>query len=313
MNLTRADDVLATITVTFRPDITTIREQFAQLPADAVRIVVDNASPTSVLDELCELAQVHGLRLIENKDNVGLAAATNQGIRLAKELGCSSVLFLDQDTLPGQGGVTGLRRAYRDLRLAGARPGCIGPRMVDPATGLEHGFHKIKGWRWTREFPAPGANAPILCSNLNGSGTLIPMEVIDQLGGLDDGLFIDHVDTEWAFRVQDAGFALYGAPAIAFAHSMGNRTIRFWWLRWRLWPYRPPHRHRFLFRNAIVLMRRDYVPGVWKLWAAGKLLLTWVVHALFDRYRFAQTAAMFGGIRDGLVHQHNDPGDSRND
>ena len=300
MKFNRADDVLATITVTYQPDIEILRRQFTQLPSDAVRIVVDNASAPYLLDPLRELAEQHDVRLVVNEANVGLAAATNQGIQLARDLGCGSVLLLDQDTEPGVGGITDLRHAYHRLLVDGARPGCIGPRMVDPITGVEHGFHRMKGWRWVREFPPPGTIAPVPCANLNGSGTLIPMEMIDALGGLDDAMFIDHVDTEWAFRAIDAGFGVYGAPNVAFAHRMGERTIRFWWLRWRLWPYRSPLRHRYLYRNAVALIRRGYVPRIWKLWAVMKLLLTWVVHVLFDRERFAQTAAMVGGIKDGL-------------
>ena len=295
-----AGEVLATITVTYHPDIEMLRKQLTQLPSEAVRIVVDNASAPRLLGPLHKLAEEHRVRLITNGTNVGLASATNQGIQLARELGCKSVLLLDQDTAPGVDGVAGLRNAYRRLLDEGMRAGCIGPRMVDPITGLEYGFHRISDWRWIREFPPPGTTEPVLCANLNGSGTMIPMEVVDALGGLDDAMFIDHVDTEWAFRVLDAGFGLYGAPDVVFAHRMGERSFRFWWLRWRVWPYRSPLRHRYLYRNAVTLIRRGDVPVVWKVWAVMKLLLTWTVHFLFDRQRFAQTAGMLRGIREGL-------------
>lgn len=298
--LDQKNERLATITVTYQPEIATLSSQFSRMPPGAIGIVVDNASRPEILRELRRLSATFGLELIVNEENLGLAAATNKGIRLAKEIGCGSVLLLDQDTVPERGGVEALMNAYRELRCGGAVPGCIGPRMVDPVTGLEHGFHRLKGWRWVREFPPVGTTSPLACSNLNGSGTLIPMWLIDELGGLDEALFIDHVDTEWAFRVQSAGFGVYGAPGVTFSHRMGERVTRFWWLRWRLWPYRSPLRHRYLFRNATALMRREYVPRVWKIWAVLKLLITWLVHFAFDGRRFAQTAEMLRGIRDGL-------------
>lgn len=300
MTVDSTGDELATITVTYQPDIELLRRQVSQLPSSATRIVVDNASAPSLLKQLRQLADEYGIHLITNDENVGLASATNQGIRVALREECASVLLLDQDTEPGVDGVAGLRDAYRRVLVGGQRPGCIGPRMVDPASGLEHGFHRIDGWRWVRVFPPAGSTVAVACSNLNGSGTLIPLEVIEAVGGLDGSLFIDHVDTEWAFRVLDAGFGLYGAPDVAFAHRMGERSFRFWWLRWRLWPYRSPLRHWYLYRNAVALIRRDYVPAVWKVWAVMKLLLTWAVHFVFDRERFAQTAGMLRGIRDGL-------------
>jgi len=136
-------------------------------------------------------------------------------------------------------------------------------------------------------------------ANLNGSGTLVPRGIVEALGGLEDAFFIDHVDTEWAFRVRNAGFGLYGAPQVTFLHRMGEKTWRFWWMGWRVWPYRSPRRHRYLFRNAARLLRRDYVPAVWKAWAVPKLLVTLGAHALFDARRGAQVGEMVRGFMEG--------------
>ncbi len=303
MKFNRADDVLATITVTYNPDVELLRKQLSQLPANAIRIVIDNASAPDRVGPLRTLAQAQGVLLVVNAANRGLAAAANQGIEIARAKGCGSVLLLDQDTEPGAAGVSGLRDAYSLLLAKGMAPGCIGPRLIDETTGLEHGFHRIRGRRWVREYPSPDATAPVQCANLNGSGTLVPMKVFDVLGGLDAAMFIDHVDTEWSFRVLAAGFGLYGAPNVVFRHRMGERSLRFWFLRWRVWPWRSPLRHRFLFRNAVWLMHRNYVPTIWKCWALAKLVLTIVVHLLFDSQRFRQVAAMMRGIRDGYRPQ----------
>lgn len=56
-----------------------------------------------------------------------------------------------------------------------------------------------------------------------------------------------------------------------------------------------------LFRNAVILMRRNYVPAVWKAWAVAKLLVTFAVHALCDPRRRAQSREMLRGLRQGLA------------
>jgi len=137
-------------------------------------------------------------------------------------------------------------------------------------------------------------------ANLNGSGTLVPFEVFHKVGGLSSDLFIDHVDTDWAFRVAAAGYALYGIPWARFRHRMGVRGIRFWFFGWRLWPYRSPARHFYLFRNTVRLLRADGVPAVWKAWAPVKLVATMLVHLLFDPARWAQLRAMLRGLREGF-------------
>lgn len=287
---------LATVTVTYQPNLESLRGQFQRLPTDALRIIVDNASEN--VEGLRRFAHEHTALLIENDINRGLASATNQGIELAREHNCARVLFLDQDTEPHAGAVAELVLAYQRLQASGRPVGCIGPRLIDAATNLDHGFHCIRGWRWIRVYPAAGE--AVDCANLNGSGTLVPAEVLDRLGGLEDDLFIDHVDTEWAFRVRAAGFGLYGAPTAVFRHRMGERTWTYWWWGRRTWPYRSPIRHRYLFRNALRLIRRDYVPRVWKAWVLVKLFMTLCVHIVFDRARCKQVSAMVRGLLEGL-------------
>jgi len=127
---------------------------------------------------------------------------------------------------------------------------------------------------------------------------LVRTSLFTKLGGLDETLFIDHVDTDWAFRVLGAGLKLFGVPQATFDHGMGEYGLRFWWFGWRVWPQRPPLRHYYLFRNAVCLLRRPYVPGVWKFWAVIKLFLTLAVHATFDPDRRLQMSSMLSGICD---------------
>jgi rhamnosyltransferase len=295
-------ETLAVITVTYHPNLDLLKSQLESLPAAALKIIVDNASPVALRDAVRELCAA-GTRclFIANETNRGLPAAINQGVRRAREAlqDCRYLLFLDQDTEPGENGIFGLLQWYEKLNAAGADPGCIGPRMVDADTGLDHGFHLIAGWRWVRRYPSPDS-APVECANLNCSGTLLRAELFVRLGGLDEDFFLDHLDTEWAFRVQAAGYKLFGIPAISFRHRMGQKTWRIWLGGWRVWPYRMPQRHYLLFRNSIWLMRRDYVPAVWKIWAALKLMLTMTVHALMDRRRFSQLQSMVRGIVAGM-------------
>lgn len=297
---------LVVLTVTYHPDILLLARQFAALPADAWLIVVDNASYE---DEIAAVERLVRARprstLIRNAANRGLAAALNQGAAHAFEQIPEGqyLLLMDQDSVPEPGAVESLLTAYAALRERDPRVACVGPRLVDASTGLPHGFHCIAGWRWVRRYSEAGDRSPIACANLNGSGTLMHADLFRTLGGLDETLFIDHVDTEWSFRVLNKGLLLYGIPWTAFEHGMGERGLKFWLLGWRIWPHRSPQRHYYLFRNALWLMRRDYVPRVWKTWAAVKLLLTLAAQALIDPRRGAQLRCMVQGLRDGMTTQ----------
>lgn len=305
MNSTTSVDArtLATVTVSFNPDIALLEIQLRALPAACTKFIVDNASQPELVAQIEALAsRMENVRVLCNESNVGLAAAVNRGVEAASELVAPPrfVLLLDQDSEPQLGSIEGLITAFETLERAGEKVGCVGPLLRDRDTGLTHGFHQCTHWRWKRVYPSIGSMTPVRCANLNGSGTLVPVSLFRQLNGLDEQLFIDHVDTEWAFRVLASGYTVWGIPNAVFEHRMGQASMRFWWFGWRVWPSRSPQRHYFLARNAVVLMSSDYVPTVWKMWASMKLFIVLVVHLSFDHRRFEQAQGLISGIRDGL-------------
>lgn len=295
---------LATITVSWNPDMDLLAAQIRSLPAASRKIIVDNASSQDTVTRIEALIpQVPNSVLLRNRTNVGLAAAINQGVKHVSELTPTArfVLLLDQDSTPLPGSVEALIGAFETLDMGGKNVGCVGPLLRDPDIGLTHGFHQCTGWRWKRIYPVTGSTIPVQCANLNGSGTLTPISLFLHLGGLDESLFIDHVDTEWSFRVLASGYTLWGIPNAVFDHRMGQASLRLWWFGWRVWPSRSPGRHYYLFRNSLILMRRDYVPKVWKLWAIIKLLLIASVHALCAKQRRDQLRQMWRGVRAASI------------
>lgn len=300
---------LAVVTVTFHPDLQKLKAQLAALPVDSSLFIVDNASDPEELEGIRRLvASRPKTFLLEHAENLGLAAAANRGAAHAREQveSYDLLLLMDQDSEPQPRAIEDLISAFLKIEGQGRCVGCVGPNLVDATTGLQHGFHAVRGWRWVRVFPDPGSMAPLSCANLNGSGTLMRMSLYQAMGGLDETLFIDHVDTDWAFRVSAAGFELLGIPSALFKHSMGERGVRFWCFGWHVWPQRSPQRHYYLFRNACYLLRQPYVPRVWKFWAVVKLLLTMLVYVVFDPRRVSHLKNMLSGVRSaGKIRARN--------
>lgn len=291
----------ASVTVTFGPDQRVLCNQIAALPKDWTKVIVDNGTPDEQWGSIAEFLgprdDVTVLRLGVNK---GLGAAQNAGMRwLEAQGGASHVLLLDQDSEPTCGSASELAETFRSLEARGRPVGAVGPLLVDPVGGHRHKFHLIDGWRWRRMDRANGE--PIRCSGINGSGTFMSIANALSLGGMDEALFIDLLDAEWSFRLTASGLELYGVPESVFMHRMGERTAKFWLFGWHVWPVRTPFRHRYLFRNTVLLLRRDYVPLVWKTWAVVKLMLTAAVFGAFGPERSQQLRAMGRGLVDGLL------------
>jgi rhamnosyltransferase len=293
---------LVSITVTYNPDPILLEHQLMALRHIGRAIVVDNGSAPEALVWMRSLTdRLPWVDTVKSETNLGLAAGLNLGMATARSLGiCRAVLLLDQDSTFSDDAPGRLLESLNQLQAATGTLCCVGPSLYDPVAGMDHGFHYVsRGWRWSRAYPTVDA-APIAIANLNGSGTTQSIELVDKVGDLDAVMFIDHVDTEWSFRVASRGFHLFGIPSVRFDHRMGETGRRIWMGGWRVWPERSPQRHYYLFKNTVRLLRRDYVPLVWKLWAVAKLMLTVFVTVFIDHRRAAQLQMMFKGVREGM-------------
>lgn len=297
LTVLRESDLVA-VTVTYHPDLLLLGAQQASL-AGIRSVIVDNGSGKAAVDAMKALANESSDRLLVLlATNIGLAGGLNAGINEARRLGARAVLLLDQDSTFHSGMPRLLLAALNDAQAATGRLACVGPALVDVTTGASHGFHHIVGgWRWAQISPAAVSAAIFPVDNLNGSGTMMSMALVDEIGPLDEGLFIDHIDTDWSFRVRHGGYGLFGVPSISMDHRMGEAGRRIWLLGWRVWPERSPRRHYYLFRNTIILMGRAYVPAVWKMWAFFKLVLMIIVSGAEAR-RVDHWRMMCHGWRD---------------
>jgi phosphatidylinositol alpha-1,6-mannosyltransferase len=294
---------IGTVVVTYHHDPELLLRQLRSLPSACPKIVVENTPEDERETDLGVLLHdVPEAILVESGGNRGLAAGLDLGARVLRTRApeVTHVLFLDQDSEPEGDLLSSLARAYAALEASGRRPGAVGPRLLDPSTGSIHALHVMTRRRWKRVPPPEAGAPPVSVTNLNGSGTFMSLDLYKELGGFDRRLFIDHVDTEWSFRILASGRTLWCVPDALLVHRMGRGSLRFWIFGWRLWPLRSPKRHRTLFRNTLWLMRRKEIPRVWKAWAVVKLAVTALAHGALERDRLAQIRAMMRGVHEGL-------------
>lgn len=291
---------VTSITVTFYPDPDVLLTQLMSLHPEQLKLVVDNGTPDGVWAQIAAaISRVPRLEVIRLGENLGLAAGINAGARWIRDNAPSTyVLLLDQDSEPVVGSIARLLYSFESMLGKGVRIGAVGADLRDAATGREEGFHIISKGLWRRFFPEN--EELVQCASLNGSGTVLPLDLLLSLGGLESSFFIDHVDTEWSFRLTSKGYFMYGVPGARILHRMGERSARIWFFGWRPWPVRSPLRHRYLFRNAVSLLKRSYVPFEWKWLSAVKLGATMLIFALTGPDRLDQLRSMTLGILDGL-------------
>jgi rhamnosyltransferase len=234
--------------------------------------------------------------------NLGVAAAHNRGIGWARERGFRYVLLMDQDSIPTSGMVRALLAAMIGLTQRGEKIAACGPRCVDQRTSHEAPFVKFGFIRNQHSYCAGALNGTSVAADfLISSGSLIPVAVVGDIGGMEEGLFIDNIDMEWCFRAAGAGYHLYGVCDAVMSHQLGDDLVNLWFLRSRSYALHNPVRLYYMMRNRVLLYGRRYTPKRWifrdLFRLAGKLLLYSVVLPP----RIENAKMMLAGLWHGLL------------
>lgn len=289
-------DVCAVI-VSYHPEPVAI-SQLIELLAQQVGavVLVDNASGSDWQSTLAKALTDRGGALLGQSRNVGLAAAQNLGIDWARSHGYGYVLLLDQDSEPGEGMVASLLQALQSLTATG-RVAAVGPRFHDQREDRDAPFVRI-GFPLNRKIWCEIATQPIACDFLISSGALIPLDVLDRIGPMDAGLFIDNVDLEWGFRARAQGYGLYGVCAATMHHRLGDAR--------RAFPFggqvvvHGPLRLYYMMRNRLLLYRMPHTPRVWVAQDIPRVIAKLFLFGVLIGPRLRNLRCMWRGLWDGL-------------
>jgi rhamnosyltransferase len=278
---------------------------FAQ--ADAVqrllRAVVPQAEHVVIIDNTpgtVAWTTPTDIEVLANGNNLGLAAAQNQGIALLRQRGMTHVLLLDQDSVPAPDMVAQLVQALRRLAADGVPVAAVGPRWRDRLSGRDVPFVRLALGRMVAAMQTGDARA-VECDTLVSSGCLIPLAVIDAVGPMDAALFIDQVDTEWGLRAQAADLKLFGVPAAVLEHGIGESFVRPWFAPGRAVPVHSPVRDYYLVRNTIAVFFRRSAPWRWRLLQLVRLPAVMLVMVTQMPERGERLRRILCGLRDGLL------------
>lgn len=249
------------VIVSYRPAPATLRHLVDTVePQVGAVVVVDNSANGNWQQALGTAMRSGGGVLLAQTHNVGLAAAQNIGIDWARAHGYHHVLLLDQDSAPGEGMVASLLAALQQLS-ASCRVAAVGPRFHDLREARDAPFVRIR-FPFNRKLWCTGPAQQVACDFLISSGTLMPMAVLDEVGAMNAGLFIDNVDMEWGFRAQAHGYGLYGVCAARMSHCLGDTRYRLPFGVGRVVVHQPLRLY-YMMRNRLLLYRLPHTPRAW--------------------------------------------------
>ena len=309
MSLAAFDDAPAAIIVTYEPDESWAERLRAIMLVCPRCIVVDNSvTPGGRGYVRTTVSETKGAELIANPDNLGLGNALNQGCRRLHAAGHSWVITFDQDSTPGPDFAGALLTAA--ARPGPKHPAVVGANWRDRGRPDHRSRHlqtkKPFGFSF-RRLTADDDLTDVLC--VITSGSLLSLKAWHDLGGFDETLFLDLVDTDFCLRARRAGWTIAVAARAGLDHQRGaKRPVRF--LGRTYYPsFMPPARLHNLSRNRLRLFRRhsrrEPAWVAYELIFAGKLLAD--ILFLEDNKR-AKLCACIRGTWQGLVKRDRPAG-----
>jgi rhamnosyltransferase len=279
---------ICAVMVVYNPDSTWEQNIRALLNEVARLIVVDNCSEPSVRSRVAALAASCNFEVIWNKENIGLAAGLNTGIRcaLANEQ-YQWIATFDQDSRVFPGFSTAMLAAQAACSFRD-KVAIIAPHHVP---SLEVGDETL---------PRDGLPFQEITVALQ-SGSLFSSSAFKDVGMFDESFFIDYVDFEFCLRLRKSGFRIIEASHAPVNHRVGMPTRhKFLGITCTVFNHSPLRRY-YAARNRLRVYRRyAFSDPRWighDIWSWFKEIVKLL---LFESNRWEKLAFAARGVWDAI-------------
>lgn len=192
-----------------------------------ILLIIDNNSNDGTKESIHKYVD-NRIELLLNENNVGYAAACNQGIKYFKQIGVNELLFINNDTLFSENLFSDILNS-RHKYFADA----VTPRITyaeDPNRNW-HAGGRLSYWKGFQgehlgegAFNDPLDNTPRLTTVASGCCVLFSMEVFDKVGTFDEKFFVYGEDTDMFIRMLRNKSKLLYDPTIIIGHKISLST-----------------------------------------------------------------------------------------
>lgn len=289
------------VVVIYFPDARFRRRLMAIAAESDHVLVVDNGS-----QEQSSAGLPGSIEWMGQQRNEGMAAALNIGLARARALGFNWAITFDQDSTPKPGMLAELW-ATRASQPIPARVAVVGPRVHEERFPNEEILYVVQHPRCRLLFQRPpfieGRDLAGVAFVIS-SGALLDLAILDRIGAMDAGLFMDYIDHDYCLRARRNGYEIVVSSTAFLAHNLGRKQ-EYRIGRTSIRPtFHPPQRLRYMYRNRVQMWWRYALQ--FPHWAGFDALFTIYSLArllLFEDQRGAKLWAALLGIKDGLLRR----------
>lgn len=290
--------MISAIIVLFNPDLTHINNFIRQLKNQVDKIILVDNTPYSLRKYFNDEFFKDNLIYVDLKENLGIAAAHNAGIKKAIEINSEYVIIFDQDSSVPDGFVSSLVAVDKTLRGEGKEVAAVGPSYIDIKTNMMAPVIQFSGLRVKRIKPHKD-ELYTPADYIISSGTLIHVDVFKTVGLMMDELFIDYVDLEWGLRAKKMGYSCFVANHVIMEHSIGDRSIKVPFSN-KYVNIHSDFRKYFIIRNAFFLIIYSNLQANWRIVQVPKTFMYFGFLCLFVSPRLSNVKIFLKAFKDAL-------------
>lgn len=259
--------------VLYNPDIDRLRKNLESI-INQVSIVLLQDNGSSNIKEIEELIKPwQNVKLINNPVNKGIAWALNNLCRCALEDQYEWILTLDQDSICPENMIFDFSKYLKNADM-------LCPKIVDKNYGL-----------------IDGGNAKIEpVKECITSGCLLKLASWEKIHGFDETMFIDGVDFEFCYRMNQAGMKIYRVNDIVLNHEIGNITVRHFLGFKVIVKNHSAFRKYYIARNTIYFARKNKQTMIKANLQVIKQVL---IVILYEKRKLKKISKILKGIKDG--------------
>ena len=265
--------VLAGI-VAFHPDGARLDENIKAIAPQVDLVVIWNNGgelPAGLPEDIVLLDD-------EEKKNVGIATALNRLCEYGYDNGYDWIVTLDQDSV-----------SPRDLVAS------FLPYTDDPAVGMLCPCILDRNYG-TMSYDQGSEKETETVDACITSASMLRLSAWKAVGGFWDELFIDMVDFDICWTLQEKGFQVLRVNQVSLLHEIGHsRKVRFLGKEEVVYNH-SPFRCYYMIRNMLIVGRKHNRAGKCRRWAVKRFLLI----NIFESGKWAKNRMMMKGLIDGV-------------
>lgn len=276
--------LVASVIVTYNPDKGFVDRLKKIKKQSGVTIIVDNGSRSLTLEELSDVI------IFRNSNNLGIAAAINQGLICAIVMGATHACLFDQDSDVSSDLIKYLLQGFEksaDIAIVGAN-------FLDVASG-RMGYRITENCCDTDFFSR---------RHIITSGSILRLDIMPSIGLMREDLFIDYVDIELCERIYQNNYRGVVSRKILMNHSIGNsKPHNFFGYKLASSNHSVLRRY-YMARNSTRLLIENMNLNIdFSYNNFMRILKMWLVIVIFEDRKILKSSAIMLGILDGSLNR----------